>query len=134
MRICYHCGRGSSGRPLFCTTCGRSYNIRLCGKLHPNRRNASACSQCGSRDLSLPEEKAPLWFRLLILLSGIIPGCLLLFVSAVYLAYFLYALISDPAGLLIPMLYGLLLGIIWFVWMHIPFVLVRMLRQRRAGK
>jgi len=133
MRICYHCGRVTPGHPLFCTFCGRSYNKKLCPRLHPNHRSAQACAACGSRDLSIPQEKVPLWFRLLMILSGIAPGILLLLISIFYVGYFLNHLLTDPSTLLIPMLYGLALGIVWLVWMHIPFFLIRLLTKRRRG-
>jgi hypothetical protein len=68
------------------------------------------------------------------LLSGVIPGISLLLVSVAYVGYFLSNLISDPSNLLLPMLWGLLLGILWLIWMHIPFLLIRLLRHRRSGR
>ncbi|SRR5579871_3019107 len=131
MRICYHCGRITSGRPLFCNWCGRSYHVRLCPRLHPNPRGSDACKVCGSRDLSLPHERLPLWFKILVLLSGILPGIALAALSLIYIWYFLTRLFWSPSALLVPMLYGLLLCLTWFVWMHIPFVLVRILKRQR---
>jgi RNA polymerase subunit RPABC4/transcription elongation factor Spt4 len=134
MRICYHCGRVTSGQPLFCNHCGRSYNTKLCPRLHPNPRQALACKVCGSRDLSIPQEKAPLWFKLLLFLSGIIPGISLLLFSVLYVLYFLSRLIADPNSLLLPMLAGLALGFVWLLWMFIPFALIKLLRRRRRGR
>src|SRR6266481_1646550 len=67
MRYCYNCNRATIGDPLFCNFCGRSYNIKLCQKLHVNPRNAEACSRCGSRDLSTPQPKVPFWATFLLL-------------------------------------------------------------------
>src|SRR6266481_229697 len=131
MRICYHCGRVTSGRPLFCNWCGRSYSVRLCPRLHPNSRGAEACRMCGSRDLSTPHEKLPFWFRILLFLSGILPGLALFVLSLIYIGYFLKRLVLAPSGLLIPMLLGLALGLAWFLWMHVPFLLIRILSRRR---
>lgn len=134
MRICYHCGRLTAGRPLFCTTCGRSYNVKLCPRLHPNSRRAEVCSQCGLRDLSTPQERLPLWFIPLAFLASILPGIVLLLISALYVLYFLKHLIRDPTSLLVPMLWGLLLGLVWLFWIHVPFILVRLLRIRRMRR
>jgi hypothetical protein len=131
MRICYHCGRATSGQPLFCNHCGRSYNVKLCPRLHPNPRGASVCCACGSRDLSIPHPRLPFWFRPLLFFSGIVPGIALLLISVFYVGYFFFHLISDPNTLLIPMLWGLLLGISWLIWMHIPFAVVRLMRRTR---
>lgn len=133
MRICYHCGRASPGRPLFCTSCGRSYDLRLCPRLHPNKRDAEACAMCGSRDLSTPQERVPFWFKSLLLLSGAIPGILLLLLSILYIGYLLVRLIHDPSDLLVPMLYGFALGLIWLGWIQIPLILIRLLRRRRRN-
>ena len=134
MRLCYHCGRETPGSPLFCNHCGRSYNIKFCPRNHPNPRGAEACSVCGSRDLSIPQGKPPFWFRPLLLLANAIVGSALLFISLVYLAYFVRKLFSDPSGLLPSMLVGLFLGLIWLLWMHVPIALVRQLRRSRLRR
>jgi RNA polymerase subunit RPABC4/transcription elongation factor Spt4 len=133
MRICYHCGQASPGQPLFCTQCGRSYNLKLCPRLHPNRRDAEACSVCGSRNLSTPQERVPVWFKSLMVLSGAIPGILLLVLSTIYIGYFIVRLIATPSDLLLPMLLGLALSLAWSGWIQIPFVLVRLLKRRRGS-
>src|SRR5260370_33279683 len=113
MKICYHCGRVTEGKPLFCNHCGRSYNVKLCPKLPPNPRRAEACSLCGSRNLSIPQNKLPLWFKPLMLLLSVIPGIGLLVISILYLGYFTYRFISAPPSLLVPTLVGVLRGRIW---------------------
>src|SRR2546427_7721468 len=65
MKYCYECGCTTAGEPLFCNFCGRSYAAKLCPKLHVNPRLAEACSQCGSRDLSTPQPKVPVRWRIL---------------------------------------------------------------------
>jgi hypothetical protein len=57
MKYCYHCGRITTGEPLFCMFCGRTYDVKLCPRLHVNARFADCCSQCGSRELSTPQPK-----------------------------------------------------------------------------
>jgi hypothetical protein len=63
-----------------------------------------------------------------------IPGVALLLISLFYVGYFLDRLIRDPSDLLVPMLWGLLLGLVWLVWMHVPFLLTRLLRARRLKR
>jgi hypothetical protein len=61
MKYCHHCGRLTSGEPMFCQFCGRSYDVKLCPRLHANPRWAEVCSQCGSRELSTPQPKVSFW-------------------------------------------------------------------------
>ena len=131
MRICYHCGRITSGQPLFCSWCSRSYDIRLCPRLHPNPRTAQACSQCGSQNLSTPQEKFPFWFKPLLFFATALPGLALLTLSLGYMGYFLICLLRNPSDLFSPMLFGLLLGILWLAWMLVPYFIVAVLRRRR---
>src|SRR6267378_3273322 len=63
MKYCYACGHTTGGEPLFCNSCGRSYDVKLCPRLHVNPRLAEACSQCGTRDLSTPQPKVALRWR-----------------------------------------------------------------------
>ena len=55
----------------FCTTCGSSFGVKLCPKLHPNPLAAQYCSTCGSRQLSRPHRarKPTRAFRILITVS-----------------------------------------------------------------
>jgi RNA polymerase subunit RPABC4/transcription elongation factor Spt4 len=66
MKYCFQCNRVTTGEPIFCNFCGSSYDTKLCPRLHPNPRRAEVCSQCGSRDLSTPQPKVPLWGKALI--------------------------------------------------------------------
>ena len=84
--------------------------------------------------MSIPQERLPLWFVPLVFLAGMIPGIALLLISVLYVAYFLGHLVRDSSSLLVPMLWGLLLGLVWFFWIHVPFVLVRLLRTRRMRR
>ena len=78
MRYCYGCGHTTPGEPLFCNSCGRSYDAKLCPRLHINPRLAEACSRCGNRDLSTPQPRVPLGWRIFAFLtqfgSGIFLG------------------------------------------------------------
>ena len=78
---CYACGHATGGEPLFCNSCGRSYDVKLCPRLHVNPRLAETCSQCGSRDLSIPQPRVPLAWRIIAFLVQAIAGLLLLLLS-----------------------------------------------------
>src|ERR1700689_3103953 len=79
MKYCYYCNRMTTGEPVFCNFCGRSYNVKLCPRLHVNSRISEVCSQCGSRDLSTPQPKVPLKARILVFLLMTLVGSALLF-------------------------------------------------------
>ena len=85
MKYCYQCGRVTVGEPLYCNSCGRSYNVKLCPRHHANPRSAEVCAQCGSRDLSTPQPRVPISIRVLAFLLSLGPGLLLVLVSV--LAY-----------------------------------------------
>ncbi len=116
MRHCYHCGRVTSGEPLFCNFCGRSYDVKLCPRLHVNPRYATVCSQCGSRELSTPQPKVSLWWKILGFVLQILCGIALVYLSLSLLV----ELLKTPmvqAGLLA---LGLLLIIMWALWAMLP--------------
>ena len=92
MKYCYHCGRLTSGEPVFCQFCGRSYDVKLCPRLHPNPRFADVCSQCGSRELSTPQPKVSPWWKVLEFLLRILFGTVLVYLSLSLLV----ALLRSP--------------------------------------
>ncbi len=120
MRLCANCYQITAGKPLFCNKCGRSYNIRLCSHFHRNPRAAQICSQCGSKDLSMPQPKVPLLLRPFVFLIGLRPGLLFLLIAGVYLVFYIHKLLTDPNGLLSLMLIGLYLGLLLLLWMVLP--------------
>lgn len=120
MRYCHNCGRITTGEPLYCQFCGRTYQVKLCPRLHPNSRNAQVCSQCGSRELSTPAPKIPFWLKPFLLLLSILPGLILLFVSVLFVAAFIRQLLTDPNALSGLMVLGLMLGLCWYIWIHLP--------------
>jgi hypothetical protein len=131
MKYCYHCERVTSGEPLFCNFCGRSYDVKLCPRLHPNPRYATVCSQCGSHELSTPQPKVSLWWKVLGFLLQVLCGVLLAYLSL----SFLVTLLKTPmvqAGLLG---LGLLLLIMWALWMMLPEwfrkLIARVLKRKR---
>src|SRR5438445_562240 len=92
MKYCYACGHRTRGEPLFCNFCGRSYDVKLCPKLHVNPRSAEACSQCGSRDLSIPQPRIPLLWPFVAALTQAVFGFFLLTLSLSVSVSFLYDL------------------------------------------
>ncbi len=106
----------TSGEPLFCNSCGRSYDVKLCPRLHGNPRYATVCSQCGSRELSTPQPKVSLWWKVLGFLLQVLCGVVLVYLS---LCVFV-EMLKNPsvqAGL-VGM--GLLLAVLWALWAMLP--------------
>jgi cytochrome c biogenesis protein CcdA len=116
MKYCYACGTVTSGKPLFCNSCGRSYDVKLCPRRHVNPRYAEACSQCGSRELSTPQPKVSFWLRAMGFVLRILLGILLIVIS---LAVALQAL-RTPAGQALFLLLGLLIAMLWALWIILP--------------
>lgn len=120
MRYCHNCGKVTTGEPLYCQFCGRTYDVKLCPRMHPNGRNATVCSQCGSRELSMPAPRIPFWLKPLLFLLTLVPGIVLLLLSVIFFIAFLRHLLTNPNTLFQMMLVGLVLGLAWYVWMHLP--------------
>src|SRR5690348_576072 len=99
MKYCFNCNRITAGEPLFCNFCGRSYDVRLCPRRHPNPRKAKACSQCGSRELSTPQPKVPWWAPALEFVLSCVPGFLLTVVSILLALAVIRELLHNPAAL-----------------------------------
>jgi hypothetical protein len=137
MRYCYNCDRITQGEPLFCNFCGRSYNVKLCPRMHPNPRTALACSRCGSKDLSTPGPKVPWWAPLLEFVLRCIPGALLALVSLLAIVAALEALAQNPDLLvrLVPL--AIVLAVLWCLWSRLPKwfreLVYRLLKRRREG-
>jgi len=129
MRYCHQCHRITPGEPLFCNSCGRSYNLKLCPHRHPNPRNAEVCGQCGSRDLSTPHPNVPLWLAPLVALLSVLPGLLLFSVTVLFLIGFVNALVSNQQLLFQFMLVGLMLAFVWYLYMHLPAFLRRFISR-----
>lgn len=136
MKFCYACGHTTGGEPLFCNSCGRSYDVKLCPKLHVNARIAEACSQCGSRDLSTPQPKIPVGWMSLAVLVRVVTGVLILGFSAPLLRAFFAALFrgSMPTD---RVFFGVFVVIILCsVWAILPDVSRRIIHRsllRKSG-
>jgi len=116
MKFCYQCGKASAGDPPFCSKCGRTYDVRLCPRLHRNSRFAQACSQCGSRELSEAQPRVSFWWKVL--------ECLAKAGIGISLGYVCLAVLMDllrqphfQAGLLVV---GVLIGLLWWAWSQLP--------------
>lgn len=132
MRYCYQCGHMTAGEPLFCNKCGRSYDVKLCPRLHPNPRSAECCSQCGSRELSTPQPRIPMYLRLLAILARLGLGLLLLYASLAVIV----ALFRNPQIQQSLVAFGLLLIVLWILWSKLPDWFrdaIRTLWKNRSG-
>jgi hypothetical protein len=129
MRYCNHCRRITTGEPLFCNFCGRSYNYKLCPHRHPNPRTAEVCNQCGSRELSTPHPKVSFWMASLLTVLSVFLGVMLLLLSVVFLLGFLQMLLSNQQLMFQFMLIGLLIGFLWWLYMQLPRFLRRWLSK-----
>jgi len=135
MKYCFNCDRVTPGEPLFCNHCGRTYDIKLCPRMHRNGRSAESCSQCGSRDLSTPQPRRPLWAPILQFVLSAIPGFFLVLAS---IAFFLFFITQVLPNMLAPMLMlGIALGILWAAWSQIPAwfrkAIYSLLKRKRDG-
>ena len=129
MKFCYACGYSTRGEPSFCNSCGASYDLRLCPKLHVNPRTAQACSQCGSRDLSSPQPKVPVFWRFLAVLVQAITALLLFRLSLPALAALLQLLSerSTPGTPLVARLFAI--TNLWILWAVLPDIYRRIMRR-----
>ncbi len=130
MTYCYNCGHITSGEPLFCNFCGRSYDLKLCPRHHSNPRSAQACSQCGSRELSTPQPRVPLMWKLLAVVIRFGLGILLVYVSVC----FLIAIVRTAEVQRGLVCLGLLLMGLWLVWSKLPDWLQDAVRSAMKSK
>lgn len=130
MTYCYNCSRITTGDPLFCSGCGRSYDKKLCPRLHPNPRSAEVCSRCGSREFSTPQPKVSIFWKLFEWLLRMFVGILIVVVSLVLVFGFITELLQTQAGQTGVVLLGILLiGLSW-VWSKLPNWLRNFLRKQ----
>jgi hypothetical protein len=134
MKYCYECGRTTGSRPLFCNFCGRSYDVKLCPRLHVNPRMAEACSRCGSRNLSLSQPRVPFLWRALAVALLLISGVCLTALSAPFAieVWKSIAVRGALSGELVA--HGLMLAVLWGLWSILPdclrIVIRRSLKRR----
>lgn len=116
MKYCFQCGKMTPGDPLYCATCGRTYDLKLCPRQHPNPRGVDVCSKCGSRELSTPQPRVPLGLRLFALLARLGLGLLLFYATLSIIV----ALMGSPQMQRFAIALGLLLLLLWGLWMRLP--------------
>lgn len=120
MKFCFNCGRITPGEPLFCSSCGRTYDIKLCQRMHPNPRRAEVCSRCGSREFSTPQPVRPFWGPILEFVLLAIPGFLLMLASLAAVVFFVMGVLSNPNELLTFLFMGFAIAVLWAMWSQIP--------------
>jgi RNA polymerase subunit RPABC4/transcription elongation factor Spt4 len=120
MKHCYHCGRITAGDPLFCNTCGRSFDKKLCPRHHPNPRSAEICSRCGSRELSTPQPKVSLGWKFLEWLTRMSLGGVLVIVAIFFAYEVLNALLGSEVVQSGLVLLGMLLIVLSWIWGKLP--------------
>lgn len=129
MKYCYECGRMTAGEARYCQFCGRTYDVKLCPRRHENPRFAEVCSQCGSRELSVPQPKVSLVWRVLEFLARVLVGLLIVYV----VLSFLYGIATSPQTGNALMALGLLLGALFILLTMLPDWFKRFVR-RSMGK
>jgi hypothetical protein len=137
MRYCYNCNRITAGEPLYYNFCGRSCNVKLCPRAHVNPRSAEICSQCGSRDLSTPQPRVPLWVPVVEWLLSVVPGAFLAFASIALAVLVIREILRRPDMLFAAFMLFIALGILWWVWSQLPAwfrtTIYRLLKRKRDG-
>lgn len=129
MKYCYECGRITAGEPLYCNFCGRSYDVKLCPRHHVNPRVADVCSQCGSRELSTPQPRVSVWWRVLEFLARVIFGLFFAYVALAVLLGVLEGLLSTPEAQNALLVIGLLVALLWWLWSKLPDSIRKLVRR-----
>src|ERR1041384_7761271 len=129
MRYCHNCHKTTTGDPLFCHSCGSTYDAKLCPARHINPRWATVCSQCGSRELSTPAPRMPLWLKPLLLAASLLPGLVLvlLLVLAVVAVFHEIATNQAVQGQLLVAI--LILALLWWLYLQLPHFIQNMFRS-----
>jgi hypothetical protein len=130
MKYCYQCGKMTAGEPLYCGTCGRTYDVKLCPRAHVNPRGAEVCSKCGSRELSTPQPKIPMSLRLLAILIRLSLGLLLFYASL----SLVIDVVRTPQVQQALVAFGMLLAVLWWLWSKLPDWLQEVIRSFWKGR
>jgi hypothetical protein len=129
MRYCHNCHKTTTGEPLFCHSCGSTYDAKLCPSRHINPRWATVCSQCGSRDLSTPAPRVPWWLKPLLLAGSMLPG-LLLIVLLVLAAVAIFREVLTNQAIQAQLVASILvLALLWWLWLQLPHFIQDMFRS-----
>ena len=135
MRYCSRCKMLHAGRPMFCPSCGRTWNYRLCERGHENSINhhANYCAVCGSPNLTEGMREV-WWSKLLGLFHGRWRKIVLIGIGVFLLASF-----GNMSGQFFEFVVGIavsvgVLGIaMWLVLAMIPNWVRRALRLMWRG-
>jgi len=130
MKYCYQCGKMTAGEPLYCGTCGRTYDVKLCPRAHVNPRGAEVCSKCGSRELSTPQPKIPMSLRLLAIVIRLGLGLLLFYVSL----SLVIDLVRTPEVQRLFVAFAMLLAMLWWLWSKLPDWMQEAIRSFWQGR
>ena len=117
MILCRSCGRVSTGSPVFCEGCGKSFNAAICPAKHENSPGASYCATCGSDELSKVTEGARLGVPNKAI--AIVVGLILLKILLPFLPGLL-GFLFHILGWLIQFVFGPLICLLWnwlFGWL-----------------
>lgn len=130
MKYCYGCGRITPGEPLFCQSCGCSYDVKLCPRMHANPRHAEVCSRCGSRDFSTPQPVVPLGARLIRVLERVVITLAIVVLILAGLVGFL----STQQGQNTLAVFAVLAALLWWLWSLLPEWLRKRIRRSKKAK
>jgi uncharacterized membrane protein YvbJ len=125
MKYCNQCGKMTAGDALYCSHCGRTYDVRLCPRQHANPRGAEVCAKCGSRELSTPQPAIPIALRFLALVARLVLGLLLVYATLALVI----ALARSAQVQQFFVACGILLGVLWILWSKLPDWTQRALRD-----
>ena len=120
MKHCYNCDRATIGKPLFCNFCGRSYDVKLCPRLHVNPRGTRVCSKCGTSELTTPQPRVPFGARILLFLLALVPGLILCIISIGLVIFFFDRFLFSRDMLVGLAAIDFILGALWWGWTEIP--------------
>jgi len=120
MKYCFNCNHITPGEPLFCERCGRTYDLKLCPRMHPNPRSADVCSRCGSRDFSTPQPRVPWWAPIVQFLLSSLSGAFLTIVSVIFALGAIAVIIQRPDMVVALALLYIPFAILWWAWSQIP--------------
>jgi RNA polymerase subunit RPABC4/transcription elongation factor Spt4 len=136
MRYCHNCHRITGGEPLYCHLCGSSFDAKLCPSRHLNPRWAVVCSQCGSRDLSTPAPRLPLWLAPGVFFLTLVPGLVLALLLVLLVIGVINALLTNQQIQLQLMVLILIVSILWYAYIHLPHFVKDLFRSvwRRKKK
>jgi hypothetical protein len=128
MKYCYNCHRVTTGDPIYCASCGRTYNIKICSHGHPNGRSVTFCSQCGTGQFSVPQPIVPLWLRPLLFFVRMLPVLALVITSVVLILGIWHHVVTNPAIQIRLIYVAVVFCIFWFCWRKLPLGLRRGIR------